>query len=71
MHITFRRQAATAVMALITAFVPAAHAEDDNRYYDGRHNDYCDGAGRAGAPDRHLPGLGATVTYLANCMGLR
>jgi glycerophosphoryl diester phosphodiesterase len=40
-----RRLAATAVFALMSALVPAAHAEGDSRYYGGKHNDYYDGHG--------------------------
>jgi len=72
MQITFRRQAATAVMALIFAFVSAAHAEDDNRYYDGRQNDYYDGHGFYGDHGRRVQDdsvqLGPRPFYLVEGM---
>jgi glycerophosphoryl diester phosphodiesterase len=72
MHITFRRQAATAVMALVSAFVSAAHADDDNRYFDGRHNDYYDGHGFYGDHGRKMQDdsvqLGPRPFYLVEGM---
>jgi glycerophosphoryl diester phosphodiesterase len=37
--------AATAVFAMMSAYLPTAYCEDDSRYYGGRHNDYYDGHG--------------------------
>jgi glycerophosphoryl diester phosphodiesterase len=40
-----RRLAATAVFALMSTLVSAAHSDGDDRFYGGRHNEYYDGHG--------------------------
>ena len=49
-----RSLTATAVLALMSAFMSAAHAEGDNRFYGERHNEYYDGHGFYGDHGRRM-----------------
>lgn len=67
-----RSLAATAVFAVMSALVSTAHAEGDDRFYGGRHNEQYDGRGFYGEHGRRMQDdaiqLGPRPFYLVEGM---